>query len=76
METSAGPRKIPWHLILIISLLSIGILGLGYFYYDYQRAFFRQKKLNELGAIADLKIKQIVDWRRELLADANLLAMR
>ena len=67
------PRRIPWHLILIFLLLSLGILGTGYFYYDYEQAYLKQEKLNEIRAIADLKIKQIVDWRKERLADATLI---
>jgi signal transduction histidine kinase len=67
------PKRIPWHLILIFLLLSLGILGTGYFYYDYQRAYLKEAKINELAAIADLKINQIVDWRKERLADATTI---
>jgi signal transduction histidine kinase len=73
MGSPAGPRKIPWHLILIFSMLVLGILGIGYFYYYQQRAYFKQEKLNELKAIADLKTQQIMDWRKERLADANMI---
>ena len=73
MAPPLPPKRIPWHLILIFLLLSLGILGSGYFYYDYQRAYLKQAKLNELTAIADLKINQIVDWRKERLADATVI---
>jgi len=48
-------------------------LGTGYFYYDYQRTYLKQAKLNELTAISDLKINQVVDWRKERLADATTI---
>jgi signal transduction histidine kinase len=73
MAPPLPPKRIPWHLILIFLLLSLGILGAGYFYYDYQRAYLKQAKLNELTAIDDLKINQIVDWRKERLADATMI---
>ena len=73
MAFPVRPRKIPWHLILIFSLLSLGILGTGYFFYDYQLSSLKQEKLNELKTIADLKITQNVEWRYERLADATVI---
>ncbi|RJR34730.1 MAG: PAS domain-containing sensor histidine kinase [Deltaproteobacteria bacterium] len=65
--------KIPWHLVLIFSLLSGGILLLGYLYYDYQVAFFQKAKEEELGTIADLKAREIAAWRQERRHDAMLM---
>jgi PAS domain S-box-containing protein len=65
--------KIPWHLVLIFSLLAAGILALGYFFYDYQVTYLQNSKAEELSAIADLKVKQIVAWRRSHLNDALLI---
>ena len=73
MASPVRPRKIPWHLILIFLLLSLGILGTGYFFYDYQLSSLKQEKLNELKTIADLKITQNVEWRYERLADASVI---
>ena len=73
MASPVRPRKIPWHLILIFSLLSLGILGTGYFFYEYQLSSLKQEKLNELKTIADLKITQNVEWRYERLADATVI---
>ena len=73
MAHPVSPRRIPWHLILIFLLLSLGILSTGYFYYNHEQAYLKKEKLNEIAAIADLKIKQIVDWRTERLADATLI---
>jgi len=73
MASPVRPRKIPWHLILIFLLLSLGILGTGYLFYDYQLSSLKQEKLNELKTIADLKITQNVEWRYERLADASVI---
>jgi PAS domain S-box-containing protein len=65
--------RIPWHLLLIFSLLAVGILGLGYFFYQYQVTFFQNITATELNAIADLKVKQITTWRQQRMNDAQLL---
>jgi len=66
-------RRIPWHLILIFLFFSLGIISIGYFYYYHEQAFLKQEKLDDLKAIADMKIKQIVEWRWERLGDATLI---
>ena len=73
MASPVRPRKIPWHLILIFLLLSLGILGTGYFFYDYQLSSLKREKLNELKTIADLKITQNVEWRYKRFADATVI---
>jgi PAS domain S-box-containing protein len=73
MASPVAPRSIPWHLIMIFLLLLLGILSTGYFYYDYEQAYFKKQKLDEIAAIADLKIKQIINWRSERFADATLI---
>jgi signal transduction histidine kinase len=50
-------------LVLLIS-------SAGIFYYKGQKKDFRKFKQDELLAIADLKVSQIVNWREERLADA------
>ena len=45
--------RIPRHLLLIFSLLAAGILGLGYFFYEYQVTFFQNITATDLNAITD-----------------------
>jgi len=71
MASPSYPRKIPWHLIIIFCLLSLGIALTGYFYYERQQSLLKQAKQEELAAIVDLKIEQIVAWRDEKIADAT-----
>ena len=66
-------HKFPWHLLIIFLILSIGISIAGYFYYDYQKQYIKQQKMNDLSAIATLKVKQIESWREERLGDALIV---
>ncbi len=72
-DLSHIPWKIPGNLLLIFAILCAGILGLGYFYYEYQLAFFQKTKEGELNTIADLKVRQIVEWRKERMHDALMV---
>jgi hypothetical protein len=62
--------KIPWHLMLIFLLLSVGVSALGYVYYERQKAHLQKEVEAQLKAVANLKVKQIVAWRQERLHDA------
>ncbi len=73
MPSQPNSRKIPWHLLLIFCCLSLGILLIGYIYYQHQVAHIKQDKQNDLAAIMDLKIRQIVNWRQERLGDATVI---
>ncbi|MGD1074779.1 MAG: ATP-binding protein [Thermodesulfovibrionales bacterium] len=63
-------RKAPWQFLLVFFILVISISSVGFFYYESQKKQIKEEKQNELLAIADLKVSQIVNWRKERLADA------
>jgi PAS domain S-box-containing protein len=63
--------KTPWHFILIFSLLALGIGVTGYLYYEHQKKHIILEMRRELFAIADLKARQIVNWRKERMTDAE-----
>jgi len=63
-------RKIPWQLLFIFFILVIAICSVGLFYYQSQKKEIKKDKQDELVAIADLKVGQIANWRKERLADA------
>ena len=69
----ALPRKIPWHLVFVFFILSVAIALIGYFFYRDQREHIKTDKQQELSAIADLKIKQIQNWRNERIRDASFI---
>jgi len=61
---------IPYRIIYIFTALTIIILALGYLhFYNSKKEVIRDRN-EELSAIADLKVKQIVNWRRERMIDS------
>jgi PAS domain S-box-containing protein len=53
--------------------LAAGIGAAGSIYYRSQKAVIARQQLDELGAIADAKATQIAAWRRERMADAEVI---
>ncbi len=68
-------RKIyvPWHLVFIFIFLSICIGIGGHYFFESQKEDIKMEKQNELSAIADLKVEQIVNWRKDRMADAEAI---
>ena len=57
----------------VFFLLAVGILTVGYLYFrDYERKF-RAEVVQELAVIAELKVSELVQYRRERLGDALVL---
>lgn len=73
MEAKRPPHNISWILCLVFIVVAVGISAAGNVYYTRQRDQIRSGKEDELEAIASLKVKEIVDWRSERVADARYL---
>lgn len=71
MSTKAAYLKTPLALLIIFFVMIIFINVVGYIYYENQTDHIRKEKQNELLAIADLKVAQIVNWRNERSADLS-----
>jgi PAS domain S-box-containing protein len=71
MQPELKSEKTPYHLIIIFLMLSITIWTGGFFYYMHEKERITKQEQKELTAIADLKVKQITDWRNERLGDAT-----
>jgi len=63
----------PWLLIVLFIIISASSILLGLFYYRSQKRRLLNEKNLELSAIADLKVKQIAQWRNERIGDAILI---
>jgi len=63
----------PWPLIVLFIVISASSILLGYLYYKSQKKRLLNDKSLELSAIADLKVKQIAQWRNERISDAVLI---
>ncbi|MFA5193835.1 MAG: ATP-binding protein [Verrucomicrobiia bacterium] len=62
-----------WMFLLVFLLLVSGIVTTGVFYYRHLEQQFRAKVEQQVSAIADLKVSELVQWRNERLGDANTL---
>ncbi|MEI6785596.1 MAG: hypothetical protein WCQ21_32305, partial [Verrucomicrobiota bacterium] len=61
-----------WYpLLLIFLVLTLGTLAWGFFSYRNYERHVRTGIEQQLVAIAELKVAQIVHWRREPLMDAK-----
>jgi PAS domain S-box-containing protein len=58
-------------LIAVFILLTIVFATAGYLLFSYQKKSITRDKHDELAAISQLKVDQIVNWRNERLGDAN-----
>jgi len=61
----------PWPLIIIFFILSIGGIVTGFLYYKSQKNTILTDGTKQLSAIADMKVRQISQWRRERMADGK-----
>ncbi|MFA5182084.1 MAG: response regulator [Syntrophales bacterium] len=60
------------NLIMIFAILAAGIIAVGYIsYHGYERQY-RSEVERQLAAVAELKVEELVSWRRERMADAAL----
>ena len=57
---------------LIFILLASGIVAGGYFSYRNYEENYRAEVEQQLSAIADLKVNQLVQWRKERLEDGQI----
>jgi PAS domain S-box-containing protein len=62
-----------WVFLLIFVLLATGIVIAGWFYYRNVARRFRAEVECQLSAIADLKVGELVQYRKERLADGSTL---
>ena len=66
-------RNIPnWILISLFSLFALALVVGGFGFYRHQAQAIREVQINQLKSIAELKINQLVQWRKERLSDAQL----
>ncbi len=61
-------------LIVLSAIISLVIVVAGYFIYQRESYILRQEKYNDLKAIAELKVDQIVSWRNTRLEIARMNA--
>jgi len=66
-------KEIYWGLLLVFFLFSAAMGTGGYFFFEHQKKKLKQEEWNNLAAIADLKVAQIVSWRKERKGDGAII---
>jgi PAS domain S-box-containing protein len=74
VDAHVETRRFAWGLLSIFSALAVLIGTGGWFYLHWQQTSARATAQNQLKAIGDLKVQQIINWRSRLLTDGALLA--
>jgi PAS domain S-box-containing protein len=59
--------------LLIFIILSLGILTAGYFTYKQYKQNFRMEVEKQLASVAELKVNEIVGWRKGRIGDGEFL---
>lgn len=60
-------------MVAIFVCMATGILAAGCFYYRNYETHYRSAVESQLSAIADLKVDELVQWRKERLGDGGAL---
>ena len=55
-------------------MCALGVVAVGYLHYRNQTSAIEADARNQLAAIGQLKVNQVVAWRKERLADGQVLA--
>jgi PAS domain S-box-containing protein len=66
-------RKEEWRLLVVFAAAALGICLASIFYVRARQASLRAAIVDELTAIANLKVGQITHWKKEWLGDARFL---
>ena len=61
-------------IVFFVFLISILFIVSGFIFYKYIESRLREEKHHELKAISDLKISQIIQWRKENIGNAEVLS--
>jgi len=76
VELPGRLRKTQWILLAMFLVVSVCLSAGGYWYWRHEVQSIRSEKYNNLKAISELKVRQIVAWREERLVDARFNSTR
>ena len=65
-------KRIPFLFLIIFLILAAGITIVGYLYYINYEKQYRTEIENQLSSIAELKVSELVQWRKERLGVAEI----
>lgn len=62
-----------WIALAGFAIFTLAIIAAGWQLFDHQKQHIKNERQNELEAIADLKVRQLVQWREDKLWDSELV---
>jgi hypothetical protein len=66
-------KKIYRSLVLVFFLFLMAVTMARYLFFEGQKKNLKQEKWDQLGAIADLNVSQMVTWRKERIEDGAII---
>lgn len=70
MDTTAG-KNFKLQLIGLSILISLALVFACYFYYTHEKKIIKSEKHDNLRAISEIKVTQLIQWHKERLSEAN-----
>ncbi len=74
MNSKRQKPATPWPLIVLFMVIAVTSVILGILYYKNHKRQLLTDRQMELSVIADLKVRQIVEWRRERTGDGTFIS--
>jgi PAS domain S-box-containing protein len=74
MNSQTQRPATPWPLIVLFFVISVSAILTGLLFYRSQKEHLLSTSIQELSAISDLRVRQIVQWRNERIADGTYLS--
>ena len=71
-EIAAGANRFPYMLLSGFSILTAGIISIGYYYYRGVDQSYQREVTAKLSAVGELKVSELTQWRKERLQDGTL----
>jgi len=71
MNSYRQKPSFPWPLIVLFIIIAATSIILGFLFYNNQKKTLLNNRQMELSGIADLKVRQIAQWRLERIGDGN-----
>jgi len=74
MNSQTQRPATPWPLIVLFFVILVSAILTGLLFYRSQKEHLLSTSIQELSAISDLRVRQIVQWRNERIADGTYLS--
>ncbi|HQJ20602.1 MAG TPA: ATP-binding protein [Bacteroidales bacterium] len=72
-KSALNAKRNRWLFITCFSVFTVCLVAAAILYYNQEKNRIHHEKYNELAEIANLKTEQIVQWKKERMADGQVL---